>query len=352
MIGLKKIATFKESRMSVVDLTQPVLKFDHRQLSQDELNSIWSPHKCYWDNLTKDEVKTRKEEWKLIQRSLKEYGATEFRGSYLKQHKELYFTGNVSPELIADSGRQGSLKCSATFSLFYLWYHPGLTQDLCVELIQYFAQPFFSLSGRLYDLERMRSQLFYRIGQGDYTQNGEYGFMGKRMSVIVPNLLGYNGEEGVIDAGTNVPPFPSSGAVRVIAGSCRAFITPELCIYRPGDYLWPQGSYYLKGYLEEYRNLLKEQKDGFESREAALKNNLIRSAEVILGLLIQRIESLLFFSDIAEIKHDHPNAIACYELIMGQYKNGEFSPCLNSAFDLIKNKGISKVKPKHLLEII
>lgn len=339
--------------MTTVDLTRSVLTFDHRQLTQDELNSIWSPHLRYWQNLTQDEIKSRKEEWKLIQRSLKEYGATEFRGSYLKQHKELFFTGSVNPDLISDNGRQGNSTCSGTFSLFYLWYHPKLTQELCRELISHFAQSFFSLSGRLYDLETMRSRLFHRLGQGDYTINGEYGFMGERMSIIAPNLLGEKGEGCLIDSGANAAPIPPAGPIWVMVGSCGALFNPESCIYQTGNYIWPQASYYLDKYVLEFAQLLREDAGGgFLPQDEMVKRNKLKGAQVVLEQLIKRVESLVFFRDIAEIKHDHPNAIACYKMLMSQYEGGEYSPILNAVFELVKKKGISKVKPKQLLDLV
>jgi len=336
--------------MTTIDLSKPCDRKQAQALSHDELNEIWVPDRHVWSKVDNDELKRRKQEWKCVQRSLKSYGVTEFRGSYLKAHKELYFKGEVSPNGISMNCIQGSGIFSSSYTLFYLWYYPNLTSERCKDIIEYFNQPYFVSRGA-YDLLTTREKLFFRINQGNYTANGEYGFMGERMGIIAPHLLGEKGEDTCFEKVSESKQISAMGIIGLLAESRGCLTKPVPYLYRPGRYIWRQASYYLAGYVREDEINSAALKSCRPDEEFRLQN-LIKGWNLTSRMLISAIEALLFFDSHPDTVKDNDKVNACRNEILSQYESGEFAEPMNALFELVKTNGLGNTTPDQLRTLI
>lgn len=342
--------------MMEIDTFKPMRQSERRQLGTAELNQIWVQHRHLWDEITKSELGQRKDQWKCIHRSLKGFVESRYGSvsGYLKHHKQLYFKGEVLRDSLSE-GQSGSEIFFTSFSLFYLWYIPVLDDQLCQEIIHYYNRPYFWRTEDLgsNDLFNMRENLLFELNRCDYGKlNGEYGFMGPRMSIIAPNLLGEKGEPAIFDR----PSAPGRvahprGVINSLSSTRIILVKPDQDIYRPGRYLWPRGSYYLKGlggiYIDNLENLKDKQSPQYRASETRVKSSLSSAR-----LLINAVGSLVHFQQDPDINSGHPNAIACRNEIMEQYENGEFAEPMNQLFEMVKSDGLGNTPEKALLEIL
>jgi hypothetical protein len=80
-----------------------------------------------WHFNDKEWLTARKQEWKHVQKNLKLIARTEFKDSnYLKAHKEFFFKGSVSDDLIKWSGDR---EFGYILPFFVIWYHPSITKQ-------------------------------------------------------------------------------------------------------------------------------------------------------------------------------------------------------------------------------
>ena len=320
-------------------------------LSLEQLNSIWVPDQSMWQELSKDEIAIRKQEWKFIQRSLKEFASTEIRGSYIKAHKNLFFKGTVTHDDFSTYPLLSHSSFAGCYPLFYLWYLPKLTEEKCKEIVEYFCRPIFVM-GEPIDLQGMRRAILSQVREFEYKPNGEYGFMGERMRMIAPLLLGEKGEKTRMDALSKYNRVGIGGGTSVIASTMACLRSPEYYCYSKFRYLWPQASYDLKEYITLSFEMTETLEQDPNQVDASTHKNNLRSFNIRMNSLIRTVEGFVHFDSHPDVNNAHPQAIACRDEIMAQYENGEFAEEMNKLFQMVKQKGMGKVTLDDVLSLV
>jgi len=332
----------------------------------EEINQILVPHKYLWDEMSKQEKEQRKLEWKKINHSLKVLARIEFRGSYMKAHKEFFMHGVVKQPFLKiidtlntyyekeiefnefikknQGWHTGEVEFAGAFPLFYMWYLPKMNEQLADEIITHFSGDLFNWGGGYAGLFGARRLLWKSFIQGDYRENGTYCALGPRMQYIAPRMIGDKRRTALFDQKATTADsnfdftinkfIPRMNVTSILKGD-------EFSVNKINQFIWPQASWYLDQHLIFLRNI--ENKSNI--------NNFNYRCQELLELIIS-IECLVFFEQHPETSKECDFSIECQQQITQQYQNGEFSPEMNQLFELVDDRGVGKTSVEDVLELI
>lgn len=270
-------------------------------------NSAWHPEDKEW-------LEKRKPEWRQIQRHLKLFKG-QFRGEYLKYHKDLYFYGRVDPEIEKEGGG-GYFGWALPF--FICWYHPEPSLEN--------FQAVFNAQIRGVNLEKTREYLF-EVFPSASKFDSQYGMLGGReelmVKMLVPSLdpskekdfshkhLNYlTGEETI-----KITKYSLCLVPDLIARYCLNGILPPLLgfssnPYAPGQYLWD----HLCALVDSVND------------ESSLKR-LRELARIVLTIHEDK-----------NFPNDDPTAVALAKRLISGYNKREFSEAMLTIWDEEKLK--------------
>lgn len=183
-----------------------------------------------WKDSDKEWLKSRKEEWKQIQKNLKPMKGW-LRGSYLKHHKALYFEGIIDDDVYKYIGGK---EFGHALPLFIMWYHP----DRSLERYQKIFNEWLAINYGA--LNKSRSLLF-ELPSEEFTS--EYGMLGGREKDIVAALNPSFDPSESTDKNRSGESYRFCLSPGLIAKYCFNGIKPlvlgkERNPYSPGVYLW------------------------------------------------------------------------------------------------------------------
>jgi hypothetical protein len=155
--------------------------------------------------------------------------------------------------------------------------------------------------------------------------------MGERMAVIAPCLLGYPGKPTFfeqVSEGVNEVYRPKQ-MIGYLKSTIRVLKNFPGSNFEHSQYIWPQGSYYLKALLEFLRDPPQDSSDYDKNLEHQRLERFINTVEMVL-----------FFDEHPDTAKDNQHAIACRDRIIGHYEKGELAPEMIKLFDQIKINGL------------
>lgn len=293
----------------------------------------WVPDADLWQAYIQNHKEERKEEWKKIAPILKQLFKNEsYQGkSYLKQHKKLFFLGDMSCETLENMNRyirSGGPEFVHSYLYFYFWYHPNLTEGIILERLSFFQEAYeFNMKiGRFskgYEKEEhiprnayMLSRLYESLIEWPTKFKGftDYGMMGEYKSELILKALLFGKGESLKEGYLSSYCCNSYMMVSIIQKS-------SICIYKgqvegvykknprgAGYSLWPQ--------LSEAVEMCKS--DGAIS-------------EIDINALSKLISKLLNYSE--RTPGSSELITRQVELIKAQYEEGLFSDWLNQIFE-------------------
>ncbi len=318
--------------------------------------SLIMPDQAEWLASNKKNLAARKEEWKLIQPSLKKFiNMNQLPSGSLSVHKSLFFKGEIPDDYMDELARKdkskespsfiaGGNKFHGSYLFFYVWYHPCLTVERVRELFEQIDHPPFVSGGIAkyaphYLTHENGLRMFSRFKQySDYYY--DYGMLGGKEELVAPwVILGDEHGERNETAWQHyrIQTFSSSMTTRVMTHfldgtTCLGArqIVPELS----NEYIYPHHN--PRGYCQ----YIWPQLSKFILRECP---NFIQ--EVIADKFFDQIlQAILFFDDHPGTAKDDPLAIACHERIMNQYRNNELADWLAQAMRDAEKQGLQLIE--------
>ncbi|PWK51742.1 hypothetical protein [Pleionea mediterranea] len=236
----------------------------------------------------KEWVTQRKQEWKLVKANLNKMGAIPKR--LHKYHKEFFFTGHLEEPVMPPSPFAG------VKALFLMWYWPEKKLDAYKAIFIDNYQ------------DAMRIPRFLNSICAPENFTTEYSIFGGREELIVKAVCPFLDYKTVIFEKPNNSPvigFGPSWLVAFVENQTRHLLTAQdVCVYAPGQYLWPQFDYA----FEHYFDYIVKNKD-WNTREKFFKRTL---------------RYLLMFEDRDDFENIHPHVKSFRDELFNKFENGEF----------------------------
>ena len=262
----------------------------------------WNPDD--WQSLDKEFVINRKKEWRFIQHNLKLIARTEFRGAYIKHHKKLFFDGLVDPEALEYCG---DYAFAFKLSLFVLWYHPNLTDDVIEQIIAHACET----PGNAISLATSRDMIAKITMQSGGKFRAEYGFFGDRTKTITDVLWG----KPLLGTRFDNVQFESNPSFK----TSRYMLTSK----RVPDFFWAGVLLALRGVIHPGRYLFEH---AMSVSEKMTITDYVRIAAT----------NILFYDQGPRNAKDSDLSREIRDLMIKRYEGSEFHPIVQEIWDDVK----------------
>lgn len=319
-------------------------------MTNEELQALLVPHKYLWDELSKEDMQQRKQEWVYIQRSLKAMAKIEFRGPYMKAQKALFMKGEFIPTDENDPVSCGTGYGAFAFAyvFFYIWYLPKINETILQEVLVHFMRDEFSRAQKhqqvWFNARHLMFERLYMVGAPK--ENNEYGLMGDRQKYLAPMLIGEKGQKAVFDHHSEKEDsrcqWFKDPQYLIAQMHFRVVLSGKVLIqFHYRQHIWPQASWYFGQFLENYKVIWKQ-----------VNNERQMDYFTVLEWLIDTIEMIVFFDEHPDTAKDADFAIKAKDRIIEQKESGLFAPALSDFMTLVSNRGLGNTQPEDSLKLL